>query len=93
MKAVFCLPIATSAAPRWLHHALEVRALATITGHCPCGASYERKEMRPGEVYNPSMVHEANRPAADPRLEGAAVLPEWVELRAISLGLRDEAAA
>jgi hypothetical protein len=38
------------------------------------------------------MVHAAGV-AADPRFETAAVLPDWVELHAISLDLRDEAVA
>lgn len=93
VKALFVLPFATFDAPRWLHHALEVRALATITRCCPCGASYEPGEIRAGEAYTPAMLHEAGCPAADPRLETPVVLPEWVELHAISLDLPAEAAA
>jgi hypothetical protein len=39
------------------------------------------------------MIHEHGCPAADARLESAAVLPEWVELHAISVDLADESAA
>lgn len=93
MKALFVLPFATFDAPKWLHEALETRALATITRRCPCGASYDRSEVRPGEVHTPAMLHEHDCPAADPRLQSPAVLPEWVELHAIGVDLPDEAAA
>jgi hypothetical protein len=93
LKALFVLPFAAFDAPAWVHVALETRALATITGRCDCGATYERSEVRPGEVYNPSLVHESDCPAADPRLESAAVLPDWIELHAIGVDLPDEAAA
>ena len=79
--------------PAWLHQALETRALATIAGRCSCGATYDRGEVRPGEVNTPAMAHEPGCPAVDPRLGGAAVLPGWVELHAIAVDLPDEAAA
>jgi hypothetical protein len=34
VRALFVLPFATFDAPAWLHEALEVRALATITRRC-----------------------------------------------------------
>jgi hypothetical protein len=93
MKAMFVLPFARFDAPPWLHQALETRALATITGRCDCGATYERTEIRPGEVHIPAMLHEADCPAADPRLQSSAVLPDWIKLHAIGVDLPDEAAA
>jgi hypothetical protein len=93
LRALFVLPFATFDAPAWLHEALETRAVATITGTCACGASYDRSEVRPGEAHTPSMEHEPHCPAADPRLGSAAMLPPWVELHAISVDLPDEAAA
>ena len=93
MKALFILPLATFDAPKWLHEALETRALATFTRRCPCGASYDRSELRPGEVRTPAMLHEVDCPATDPRLGSAALLPEWIELHAIGVDLPDEAAA
>ena len=93
MRALFVLPFATFDAPKWLHLALETRALATISGSCSCGATYERTELRAGEVHTPAMLHEHDCPAADPRLESALVLPEWIELHAIGVDLPDEAAA
>ncbi|HUG63986.1 MAG TPA: hypothetical protein VMK83_02095 [Gaiellaceae bacterium] len=93
MRALFVLPFATFDAPRWLHEALETRALATIAGRCACGATYDRAGLRPGEVHTPPMLHENDCPATDPRLESAAVLPEWIELHAIGVELPDEAAA
>ena len=68
MRALFVLPFAKFDAPRWLHEALERRALATINGACACGATYERSELRPGELHTPAMLHEDACPAADPRL-------------------------
>ena len=70
-----------------------LQATATIVRRCDCGATYDPTEIRPGEVYTPQMWHEADCPAADPRLQTSAVLPEWVELRAIGVELPDEAAA
>jgi hypothetical protein len=93
VKALFVLPFAVAGAPAWLHEALETRALATIVGRCACGATYDRTEVRPGELHNPSMVHEDDCPAADPRLHSAAVLPEWIELHAIGVEMADEDAA
>jgi hypothetical protein len=93
VKALFVLPLATAGAPAWLHLALETRLLATITRSCPCGATYDPAELRPGEVHTPAMWHEAHCPAADPRLQSAAVLPDWIELRVIVVELADEAAA
>lgn len=93
MKAMFVLPFATYDAPAWLHRALETRALATIAGRCPCGATYDRSEVRAGEVHTPAMEHEPGCPAVDPRLGSATVLPEWFELHAIAVDLPDEAAA
>ncbi|MDQ3672708.1 MAG: hypothetical protein M3364_09790 [Actinomycetota bacterium] len=93
MKALFVLPFARFDAPPWLHRALQARALATIVGRCACGAEYARNELRPGEVYTPPMLHEHACPAVDPRLEGASVLPDWIELHAIGVELPDEAAA
>jgi hypothetical protein len=93
VRALFVLPFPTDDAPGWLHLALETRALATIIGRCACGATYPRTEVRPGEVHNPSMIHEHDCPAADRRLESAAVLPEWIELHAIAVELADEDAA
>ena len=87
------LPFATFDAPSWLHEALETRALATITRHCPCGATYERGDLRPGEVHTPAMLREHGCPAGDSRLQTAAVLPEWIELHAIGVELPGEAAA
>lgn len=92
MKALFVLPFATFDAPLWVHEALETRAMATITGRCSCGATYERSALRPGEVYTPSMEHEIDCPASDPRLE-TELLPEWVELYVIAVELPHEAAA
>jgi hypothetical protein len=40
-----------------------------------------------------AMLHEHGCPAADPRLESAALLPDWIELHAIGVDLPDEAAA
>jgi hypothetical protein len=93
MRALFVLPFATPDAPAWLHEALETRALATITRRCPCGATYDRGEVPPGEVYTPAMWHEPDCPAADPRLTSAAVLPEWVGLRMVGVELADDEAA
>lgn len=91
MRALFVLPFATFDAPKWVRDALLTRALATINGTCACGATYERTELRPGELHTPAMVHEGDCAAADPRLESAALLPEWVELHAIGVDLPDEA--
>jgi hypothetical protein len=93
MRALFVLPFATFDAPTWVHEALETRALATINGTCACGATYERTELRPGELHTPAMLHEDDCPAADPRLESAALLPDWIELHAIGVDLPDEAVA
>jgi len=93
LRGLFVLPFATFDAPAWLHEALETRALATITRRCACGATYDRSELRPGEVHTPAMLHEADCPATDPRLQSAALLPEWIELHAIGVDLPDEAAA
>jgi hypothetical protein len=93
VRALFVLPFATFDAPAWLHEALETRALATINARCPCGATYERSELWPGEFHTPAMLHEHDCPAADPRLASAAVLPDWIELHAIGVDLPDEAAA
>jgi hypothetical protein len=93
MKALFVLPFATFDAPEWLHTALETRALATISGTCDCGATYDHSDVRPGELHTPAMVHENECPAADRRLGTAAVLPEWLELHCISVDLPDEAVA
>jgi len=93
VRALFVLPFAVDGAPAWLHTALETRALATIIGRCGCGATYDRTEIRPGEVHNPAMVHEDDCPATDRRLQTAAVLPEWIELHAIGVELADEDAA
>jgi hypothetical protein len=93
VRALFVFPFAAFDAPPWLHRALETRAIATITGRCACGAVYERGEVRPGELHTPAMLHGHGCPAADPRLESPAVLPEWVELHAIEVDLPDEAVA
>ena len=93
MRALFILPFATYDAPSWLHEALETRALATITRRCSCGATYDRADVRPGEVYTPAMLHEHGCPATDSRLLSAAVLPGWIELHAIAVDRPDEAAA
>ena len=94
VKAMFVLPFATADAPRWLHRALQIRAIATITGTCPaCGATLDPGEIRPGEVHTPVLWHESDCAAGDSRLQSAAVLPQWVELRVISIDLPDEAVA
>jgi hypothetical protein len=93
LRALFVLPFATFDAPTWVHTALETRALATIRGTCPCGATYERTALRPGELHTPAMFHDSGCPAADPRLESAALLPDWIELHAIGVDLPDEAVA
>jgi len=93
MRALFVLPFATFHAPRWVHDALETRALATISGSCPCGAKYQRADLRPGELHTPAMHHEHGCAATDPRLDSAALLPDWVELHAISVDLPDEVVA
>ncbi len=86
---------ATFDAPAWLHHALETRALATISGRCPRGATHDFAEVRAGEyataAMTPAMEHEPGC-LVDPRLGSAAVLPEWFELHAIAtVDLPDEA--
>jgi hypothetical protein len=93
MRALFVLRFARLDASKWVHDALETRALATIRGRCACGATYERTELRHGELHTPAMLHEHDCLAADPRLESAALLPDWVELHAIGVELPDEAAA
>jgi hypothetical protein len=65
---------------------------AGMTTCCRC-LTYERTEIRPGEAYTPAMLREHDCPAADPRLESSAVLPDWIELHAIGVELPDEAAA
>ena len=92
MRALFVIPFATDDAPAWLRDALEVRALATIVGKCDCGAR-TTVGRQTDEVHNPAMAHEDGCPAVDPRLGGAVVLPEWIELHAIGVDLPDEAAA
>ena len=93
VKAMFVLPFASADAPAWLHQALETRALATVIGRCPCRATYDRSEVRPGEVHTPAMEHRPGCPAVDPRLGSPAMLPDWVELHTFAVDIPGEAAA
>jgi hypothetical protein len=70
--------------------ALRLRAEATATGRCACGARWTPRQARRGEVVHVRMLHENDCPAADgPHLQRLAErLGESIVYESIVVGLK-----
>jgi len=67
-RVAYLLPVVPEDAPHAVREGVARRRIAATTGRCPCGATTDFGERRPGEVGVGEVYHRRSCPATTARL-------------------------